>query len=46
MVAYQEFVSLSQSMDSEERGSAAHLSDLAYLNHTALPMSARPSMRP
>tara|TARA_R110002020_G_scaffold89684_4_gene218992 strand:- start:6968 stop:8173 length:1206 start_codon:yes stop_codon:yes gene_type:complete len=34
MVAYQEFVSLSQSMDSEERGSAAHLSALAYLNHT------------
>ncbi len=34
MVAYQEFVSLSQSLDSEERGSAAHLSALAYLNHT------------
>ncbi|MBS3848023.1 DUF2336 domain-containing protein [Devosia sp. J2-20] len=34
MVAYQEFVSLSRSMDSEERGSAAHLSALAYLNHT------------
>lgn len=34
MVAYQEFVSLSQSTDSEERGSAAHLSALAYLNHT------------
>ncbi|KKC38867.1 hypothetical protein WH87_08290 [Devosia epidermidihirudinis] len=33
MVAYQEFVSLSQSPDSEERGSAAHLSALAYLNH-------------
>lgn len=33
MVAYQEFVSLSQSLDSEERGSAAHLSALAYLNH-------------
>jgi uncharacterized protein (DUF2336 family) len=33
MVAYQEFVSLSQSHDSEERGSAAHLSALAYLNH-------------
>ena len=33
MVAYQEFVSLSQSTDSEERGSAAHLSALAYLNH-------------
>ena len=33
MVAYQEFVSLSQSFDSEERGSAAHLSAIAYLNH-------------
>jgi len=33
MVAYQEFVSLSQSPDSEERGSAAHVSALAYLNH-------------
>ncbi|WP_332689593.1 DUF2336 domain-containing protein [Devosia sp.] len=33
MVAYQEFVSLSRSLDSEERGSAAHLSALAYLNH-------------
>jgi uncharacterized protein (DUF2336 family) len=33
MVAYQEFVALSQSPDSEERGSAAHLSALAYLNH-------------
>jgi uncharacterized protein (DUF2336 family) len=34
MVAYNEFVSLSQSLDSEDRGSAAHLSALAYLNHT------------
>src|SRR5690606_40609986 len=34
MVAYQEFVSLSRSSDSEERGSAAHLSALAYLHHT------------
>ncbi|HEY8575609.1 MAG TPA: DUF2336 domain-containing protein [Devosia sp.] len=34
MVAYQEFMSLSQSPDSEERGSAAHLAALAYLNHT------------
>lgn len=34
MVAYQEFLSLSQSLDSEERGSAAHLSALAYLNHS------------
>ena len=34
MVAYQEFVSLSHSPDSEDRGSAAHLSALAYLNHT------------
>lgn len=33
MVAYQEFVSLTRSLDSEERGSAAHLSALAYLNH-------------
>ncbi|MFN4211902.1 MAG: hypothetical protein ACK4G5_15145, partial [Devosia sp.] len=33
MVAYLEFVSLSRSPDSEERGSAAHLSALAYLNH-------------
>ena len=34
MVGYQEFQSLSQSTDSEERGSAAHLSALAYLNHS------------
>lgn len=34
MVRYQEFLSLSQSSDSEQRGSAAHLSALAYLNHT------------
>ena len=34
MVAYQEFVSLSRSQVSEERGSAAHFSALAYLNHT------------
>jgi len=33
MVAYQEFVSLSQSQVSEDRGSAAHLSAHAYLNH-------------
>ncbi|MDB5623773.1 MAG: hypothetical protein JWR39_2336 [Devosia sp.] len=33
MVAYQEFVSLSQSPDSEDRGRAAHLSAIAYLNH-------------
>ena len=33
MVAYQEFVSLSQSPDSEDRGRAAHLSALAYLRH-------------
>lgn len=33
MVAYQEFVSLSRSQDSEERGSAAHLAALAYLSH-------------
>ena len=34
MVEYREFVTLSQSSDSEERGTAAHLSALAYLNHT------------
>lgn len=33
MVAYQDFVALSQSHDSEERGQAAHLAALAYLNH-------------
>lgn len=33
MVAYQEFVSLSRSPDSEERGKAAHLAAYAYLNH-------------
>jgi uncharacterized protein (DUF2336 family) len=33
MVAYQDFVALSQSSDSEERGQAAHLAALAYLNH-------------
>jgi uncharacterized protein (DUF2336 family) len=33
MVGYQEFLALLQSPDSEERGSAAHLSALAYLNH-------------
>ena len=31
MVAYQDFVALSQSGDSEERGQAAHLAALAYL---------------
>ncbi|RYE10397.1 MAG: DUF2336 domain-containing protein [Hyphomicrobiales bacterium] len=34
MVAYQDFVSLSQSGDSEERGQAAHLAAQAYLRHT------------
>jgi uncharacterized protein (DUF2336 family) len=34
MVAYQDFVVLSQSGDSEERGQAAHLAALAYLAHT------------
>ncbi|MEP7241813.1 MAG: DUF2336 domain-containing protein [Devosia sp.] len=34
MVAYQDFVALSQSSDSEERGQAAHLAALAYLAHT------------
>lgn len=33
MVAYHEFVSLSQSADSEERGQAAHIAAHAYLNH-------------
>jgi uncharacterized protein (DUF2336 family) len=33
MVAYQEFVCLSQSADSEERGRAAHIAAHAYLNH-------------
>ncbi|HTN60567.1 MAG TPA: DUF2336 domain-containing protein, partial [Devosia sp.] len=33
MVAYQDFVRLSQSSDSEERGAAAHLAAMAYLNH-------------
>jgi uncharacterized protein (DUF2336 family) len=34
MVAYQDFVALSQSTDSEERGQAAHLAAQAYLAHT------------
>jgi uncharacterized protein (DUF2336 family) len=34
MVGYQEFLSLSQSPNSEERGSAAHFSALAYVNHS------------
>ena len=33
MVAYPDFVSLSQSSNSDDRGSAAHLSAIAYLNH-------------
>lgn len=33
MVAYQQFFALSQSADSEERGTAAHLAALAYLGH-------------
>lgn len=33
MVAYQDFVALSQSTDSEERGQAAHLAAQAYLLH-------------
>jgi uncharacterized protein (DUF2336 family) len=33
MVAYQDFVALSQSHDSEERGRAAHLAAQAYLHH-------------
>lgn len=34
MVAYHEFVALTQSGDSEERGRAAHLAAMAYLAHT------------
>jgi uncharacterized protein (DUF2336 family) len=34
MVAYQDFVALSRSGDSEERGQAAHLAAQAYLMHT------------
>lgn len=34
MVAYQQFVALSQSADSEARGQAAHLAALAYLAHS------------
>jgi len=34
MVAYHQFVELSQSGDSEARGQAAHLAALAYLAHT------------
>jgi uncharacterized protein (DUF2336 family) len=34
MVAYQQFVELSQSGDSEARGQAAHLAALAYLAHS------------
>ena len=33
MIGYQEFVGLSRSSDSDERGHAAHLAALAYLNH-------------
>ena len=33
MVAYQRYVQLSQSRDSEERGQAAHLAAMAYLAH-------------
>jgi len=33
MVAYHEFVCLSQSADSEERGQAAHMAAYAYLHH-------------
>ncbi|CAN0573792.1 unnamed protein product, partial [Laminaria digitata] len=34
MVAYQEFVTLCQSGDSEDRGRAAHMAAQAYLGHT------------
>src|SRR5688572_9013451 len=33
MVAYQDFVALSESQDSEQRGMAAHLAAMAYLGH-------------
>src|SRR5688572_17539925 len=33
MVAYQQYLLLSQSGDSEERGQAAHLAAMAYLGH-------------
>ena len=33
MVAYHDFVALSQSGDSEERGQAAHLAAMAYVGH-------------
>jgi len=33
MVAYQEFVALTQSPDTEDRGRAAHLAAMAYLGH-------------
>ena len=33
MVAYHEFVALTQSADSEDRGRAAHLAAMAYLGH-------------
>ena len=41
MVAYQDFVALSQSGDSEERGQAAHLAAQAYL-----PMPVPPTNTP
>ena len=34
MVGYQDFVALSQSRDSEERGRAAHIAALAFLSHS------------
>jgi uncharacterized protein (DUF2336 family) len=37
MVAYQDFVALSRSGDSEERGQAAHLAAQAYLRHAGPP---------
>lgn len=33
MVAYQDFVTLSRSGDSEERGQAAHMAAMAYISH-------------
>ena len=37
MIAYSEFAELSQSTDSEERGQAAHLAALAYLDRNGTP---------
>ncbi len=44
MVAYQDFVALCQSADSEERGRAAHFAALAYLDHDGPARSTPRSM--